>query len=139
MPLTRLSSISLDGATAAASSENGINRAECVLESGTSSRWESEHGEGPQRLELTLAEAVKVYQMTIVWEAASAAEYEVYFSGSDAGDDWVRVFRGSYTAGARTDVVAPEIVMNVKRIRIECLKRTTNYGYSIFEIGLRGV
>jgi endoglucanase Acf2 len=134
-----LSPISLDGATVAASSENGINRAECVLEAGTSSRWESEHGEGPQRLELTLAEAVKVYQMTIVWEAASAAEYEVYFSGSDAGDDWVRVFRGSYTAGARTDVVAPEIVMNVKRIRIECLKRTTNYGYSIFEIGLRGV
>ena len=134
-----LRSVPLDGASASASSENGANAAENVLDGdNAATRWESVHGAGEQWLEITLSEAAEIYQMQIVWEAASAAKYQVYFSSSDNGE-WVRVFDGNYTLGARTDTFSPSEIMSVKRIRIVCTERTTSYGYSIYGISLFGV
>lgn len=134
----QLKEVPLEGATATASSQNGANAAEDVLDGDfTVSRWESVHGEGEQWLEISLAEAVEIYRMQIVWEAASAAEYQVYFSSEDG--DWVQVYAGSYSQGARTDTFAPESIMRVKKIKIVCTRRTTNYGYSIYGLLLFGL
>lgn len=134
-----LRALSLQGAAASASTENGANVAENVLDGDlTATRWESVHGEGVQWLEIVLPEAADVYQMQIVWEAASAAQYRVYFSVSDDGP-WEQVYDGTSTQGARTDIFSPDKIMSVKRIRIECVERTTQYGYSIYEIALFGI
>ena len=132
--------VSLQGAAATASTENGVNTADQLLDGDPTTRWESVHGAAEQWVEIELSEAAEIYQMQIVWEGASAAEYRVYFSDADSGDDsWVQVYSAASTLGARTDTFAPTRIMSVKRIRIECIERTTEYGYSIFEIGLFGI
>ena len=36
--------------------------------------------------------------------------------------------------GKRTDYINPSTVMRIGFIKIECISRTTNYGFSIYEI-----
>lgn len=81
-----LNEADIRGATASASSVEGANGADYAVDGDASTRWESQHGSDniadlfEQELEILLPACVTVYQMKIVWEAASAAEYTVYFS-----------------------------------------------------------
>lgn len=122
--------------TLTASSENGANKAGLAMDGSTGTRWESVHGKDGEWLLLTLDEAVTVYQLQIQWEAASAKEYKIYFSETGEPDSFTEVFHGTFTGRARTDTVTPSSPMRAKYIRIEGISRTTQYGYSIFEIGL---
>lgn len=122
----------IGGATATASSELNGNYAQNAVDGDGNSRWESVHGSDGETLVLALSEQITVYQLRIVWEAASAADYAVYFS--ETGEDWTAVAEVTSSQGARTDTVTVNGIANVKYIKIECRSRTTNYGYSIFEI-----
>ncbi|MDE6677291.1 MAG: hypothetical protein K2K12_06250, partial [Clostridia bacterium] len=62
--------------------------------------------------------------------------FKVYFSDTGKGDDWQQVYHGESSQGARTDSIAPSEVRQVKYIKIEGIRRTTNYGYSIYEVSL---
>lgn len=134
-----LSRISLDGAVATASSELGTNVAQNALDGEADTRWESVHGQDETEFTIRLAETETVYQMQIVWEAASAAEYEVYFSLTGEEDGWTKAYEFSSGTGARTDVVTPDVPMRARYIKIVCKKRATNYGYSVYEINLFGM
>lgn len=126
-------------ATAQASScENATNVAQNAVDGDPLTRWESAQGSDEEWLVVCLSEAVTVYQMRIFWEAASAAEYTVSFSLT--GEDWQQVFAGTFAQnGNREDVITPETVMQVKYIKIEGIRRSTAYGYSIYEIELYSV
>ena len=134
-----LKEININGATATASTANGANTAALAVDGKEGTRWESKHGSDDEWLIIELPQAVTVYQMRIIWEAASAAEYKVYFSDTGKEDDWQQVYHGEYSQGARTDKIAPDEVRQVKYIKIEGLRRTTNYGYSIYEVSLYGL
>lgn len=118
------------------SDNNNDHRKENIVDGDETTRWESQHGEGTQWVEITLPHTVEMWQLRILWEEASAKEYKVYFSESLDGD-WTQVYHGENCPSAaqrRFDLVNPSVVMQVRKIRIECITRTTNYGYSIFEI-----
>ncbi|MDE5722361.1 MAG: discoidin domain-containing protein [Clostridia bacterium] len=119
--------------SASASSEDGANKAGNAVDGDMTTRWESKHGNDGEWLEIELSELTEIYQMKIFWEAASASEYKVSFSETGE-DDWVEVLNASYSGGARTDTFTPTTVMNVKYIRIQGVKRATDYGYSIYEV-----
>lgn len=121
---------------AEASSENGNNTAGNALDGDMTTRWESLHGKDGEWLQIELTDAVIVYQMRIYWEAASAKEYKVYFSETGADGEWTEVYHGNSSQGARTDIISPSEIMRVKYIRIEGISRTTDYGYSVYEIEL---
>ena len=136
VPLVRLNA----KLTASASSEeNGTNTAGKAVDGDLSTRWESAQGKDGEWLQLELAASVTIYQMKIFWEAASAKEYKVYFSETGKEGDWVEVYHGNSSQGARTDAVDPAVIMQTKYIKIVGLSRTTNYGYSIFEVELYGI
>jgi hypothetical protein len=98
-------------------------------------RWESEHGIDNVWVEIVLPRPTELWQLHIAWEAASAKEYKVFFSESAAGEDFTQVAHViSSTGGNRTDTVSPSAVLQVRRIRIQCIARITDYGYSIMEI-----
>ncbi|MDE7329592.1 MAG: discoidin domain-containing protein [Clostridia bacterium] len=143
----KISAISFEGLTlqksditrtakATASSSNGTNTADKVLDGiyNNDGRWESIHQSDNEWLEIELEALTEIYQMRVYWEAASAKEYKVYFS--QTGDGWTEVFHGNYSQGARTDIINPSVIMSAKYIRIEGISRTTDYGYSIYEIEL---
>lgn len=135
-----LTKLDLAGATARASSENNAeNTAQKAVDGDPSTRWESVHGSDGESLLICLPEAVEVYQMKILWEAASAAEYTVSFSLTGEEGSFTRVFEGTFSQGGnRTDTVTPSEIFQTKYILIEGAKRLTAYGYSIFEIELFG-
>ncbi len=120
-------------ATLTASSENGGNRAAHAMDGNTGTRWESKQGSDDEWLLISLEEVVTIYQLRIIWEAASAREYKVYFSETGEDESYVEVFHGEFMGGARTDAVTPTAPMRAKYIRIVGISRTTQYGYSIFE------
>lgn len=124
------------GATVTTNSENGnehvIGR---MMDGNEDTRWESKHGVDDVWVEIALTKAVTVYQLRIKWEAASAAEYKVYFATDDS-KSWQEVAHVQSSSGARTDSVSPSEILPVKYILIQCLRRTTTYGYSIFELSL---
>ena len=100
-------------------------------------RWESEHEVDPQWLEIELASLQEIYRIEIDWETASAAAYEVFFS--EDGEKWTSVFSFSGGTGARTDTVTPSAVFSAGYIRINMTERSTQYGYSVYEVRLYGL
>ena len=124
--------------TATASSyENDGTKAPNAVDGDYNSRWGSQHNDD-EWLKLELSHAVTIYQLKIYWEAASAKEYEVYFSETGEEGDWTKVFDGEFAGGARTDAINPT-VMTAKYILIKGISRTTVYGYSIYEVELYGL
>ncbi len=124
-------------ATASADSVNGNATADKILDGVEDARhrWESEHGIDNVWVEIVLPRPTELWQLHIAWEAASAKEYKVFFSESAAGEDFTQVAHViSSTGGNRTDTVSPSAVLQVRRIRIQCIARITDYGYSIMEI-----
>ena len=123
------------GMTATASSENNPgSKANMAVDGNMSTRWESVHQSDEEWLQIELAVSTLIYQLRIYWEAASAKEYKVYLSQTGDDGDWTEVYFGNYSQGERTDYVTPTTVMSAKYIRIEGISRTTNYGYSIYEL-----
>ena len=72
-------------------------------------------------------------------ETAAAKEYKVYFSETGEEGEWVEVYHGNFSQDFRTDVIEPSVIMQAKYIKIVGISRTTNYGYSIFEVELYGI
>ena len=119
--------------TATASSSNGNeNTPEKAVDGDSETRWESSHNIDSVQLDLSLEEPTVIYQLQVHWEAASAKEYRVLFS--DDGKEWNEVAHVNSNQGQRTDFVTPSIHRKVSFIRIDCISRNTNYGYSIYEV-----
>lgn len=134
-----LQKLDITGAVASASSANGANTAALAVDGDATTRWESQHGSDEEWLVIELPQEISVYQMRILWEAASAAQYSVSFSLTGEDGDWTQVFTGTFSQGGnRSDTVTPDVVMLTKFVRIEGIRRLTGYGYSIFEIELFG-
>lgn len=130
--------IDLSGAVATASSDNKNEHvAGHVTDGDAGTRWESEHEVDPQWLEIELASPQEIYRIEIDWETASAAAYEVFFS--EDGEKWTSVFSFSGGTGARTDTVTPSAVFSAGYIRINMTERSTQYGYSVYEVRLYGL
>lgn len=119
--------------TATASSSNGNeNTPEKAVDGDMETRWESGHNIDSVQLDLSLEEPTIVYQLQVHWEAASAKEYRVLFS--DDGKEWTEAAHVNSNQGKRTDFVTPSIIKKINFIRIDCISRNTNYGYSIYEV-----
>jgi len=72
----------------------------------------------------------------IYWEAASAKDFRI--DESNDGQTWYAVVaKNNMPAGARTDKME-NLPGGARYIRMYGLKRTTNYGYSMFEFEVYG-
>jgi hypothetical protein len=113
------------------SNQGGTLGPEAALDSNISTRWESQQGVDPAWIQIELEKKKLIKGLKISWETASAQEYKVQLSQD--GIKWT----------AMADIIdgkkAEEKVINFKPtetrfIRINGTKRTTKYGYSIWEI-----
>ncbi|MDE6399117.1 MAG: discoidin domain-containing protein, partial [Clostridiales bacterium] len=137
-----LKKVNIEGATAWASSTNNENApnapvADKMLDGidDNEHRWESVHGIDDVEVIITLPHSVELWQLGISWEAASAKEYKVYVSQSESGNGFTEVAHVlSSVGGNRVDSVTPSVIMQARRIKIQCIGRATDYGYSIMEV-----
>jgi endoglucanase Acf2 len=122
------------GKPVTASSSDGANVAAAAVDGSSDTRWESAHGAGEQWLRVDLEKSYDISSVHINWEAAAAATYEIQVS-DDADGPWNTV-KSVTKAGPTVDDVAVEATGRF--VRILGLTRLTNYGYSIFDLGITG-
>lgn len=104
----------------------------------TGTRWESVQGLDNQWVQIDLGDVYDLVSSKIIWEGASAKEYDMLVSGN--GENWTGVGTKTSTTGARTDefyFIAGE-VPGIRYIRLDLKTRTTIYGFSIYEWEIYG-
>lgn len=106
-----------------------------AIDGSNSTRWASGNwGVDPQWLRIDLGESQPLSRVTVNWESAAAKSYEVQVS--DDRQTWRTVW--STTSGNGGLDTASFPATSARYVRINCTQRTTNYGYSIWEVGVFG-
>jgi hypothetical protein len=107
--------------------------AKAVTDGRSDTRWSSEFSD-PQWIAVDLGEAREVSRLMIRWEAAHAKAYAVQVS--DDGKSWKTVHEVKACTGGEEEVrFAP---VTARWVRIHGTARATQYGYSIWELGVYG-
>jgi len=96
-------------------------------------RWSSPFSD-PQWLQIDLGSTATVCGMIIHWETAYASVYEI--NASTDGIHWTRVYRNERGDGHTDDIYFRPL--NARYLRLTGIKRATGWGYSIFEIHIKG-
>ena len=118
----------------ASSVENEDLTQEKSIDNDFLTRWASEYGDLPQWLVLDMGVDNVINTIAIAWEAAAARVYEIQVSLD--GSDWKNICEVS-NGEAGIDIISfPSI--RARYVRIYCIERTTEYGYSIHEVKLFG-
>ncbi|MCO1336578.1 discoidin domain-containing protein [Microbulbifer sp. OS29] len=122
-------------AQATVTTSNEIQSIDNAIDGNRSTRWESAHGGDSAWILLDLGKAEALNTLSIDWEAANAAAYTV--QGSNNSTSWTTLasFNGG-NAGERTDEYA--LSGDYRYVRLYFTKRSTVYGYSIWELNLTG-
>ncbi len=122
--------------TQASSQEWTINnrlQAKSATDGSRSTRWASGNwGTDPQWIRVDLGARTNISRVTVDWEGAFAKAYEVQVS--DDASTWRTVWRtGAGNGGLDTAMFD---TTKARWVRILNTQRGTNYGYSIYEIGI---
>lgn len=124
--------------TVSATSEQGNGSAENAIDNDVKSRWESNHGIDPQTFIIDLGRVKNIKQFNILWEDASAKNYHIQVSTD--GKEYVTVAEaeemGKYQN--RCDTITLNQMTTARYIKIIGTARTTNYGYSIYDMAIYG-
>ena len=118
----------------ATSSESRHYSGEFAFDGDRETRWSSQFADN-QVLTARFGAMCGIRQIVIAWEAACASDYVVELSEDQK--TWKQAAsRTGWTGGTDTIVLAEP--MRAGYMRLRCLKRTTAWGNSIFEIDLFG-
>lgn len=121
------------GSTATASSSLGANTAAKAIDNSRTTRWESEHGIDPSWIQVAFPKSFQLVQTVIDWENAAARRYRVQVSeDGKTWSDWAAIEGGDGGIDSLTGKGHGRFA------RVLGLERTTAYGYSMFELRLRG-
>ncbi|WP_202419780.1 di-heme oxidoredictase family protein [Pseudoduganella guangdongensis] len=127
---TQVSEIALTPVAATTSSaERGDLGASAAIDGNESTRWSSGFSDD-QFLTLDFGASVAINHVRIIWENAHATEYELQVS--DDNRNWSTIKSVQNSQGGTEDWNG---LSGVGRyLRMKGLKRSSQYGYSIFEI-----
>lgn len=114
-----------------ASSEKPVNSAERAFDNNSQTRWESEWKED-QWIQAEFEKRTDLYGMAIRWETAAAFRYEVWTSLDNRDWDKQAVVT-NIIEGAENWIKFPRKT-SARFIRVRCLERLTEWGFSIWEI-----
>lgn len=118
---------------------NGDNSAIKAIDNDISTRWESKWDADPSNLTLDLGKSIDIKQVSIIWEAAGAKEYNIEVS--EDGQKYYSI--AGETDGISYDYKNDNIILSntvtARYIRVNGVKRNTSYGYSIRDIAVYGI
>ncbi len=98
-----------------------------------STRWATPHGQDNKVLTIDLEQVSQISEVNILWEAAYASEFTVEVSIDKL--NWTEVYSGSGTIGEQT---IPLGTTPARFVKINCIKRVTQWGFSIYEVMIYG-
>jgi len=118
---------------AASSSENGGTGPDKAIDGNLSTRWSSAFAD-PQYLLLDLGAAKKITGVKLQWEAAYGKDYQLQVSND--GTTWTTFT--SVVAGDGGVDEFTNLSATGRFLRIYGTKRSSGYGYSLFEVDVFG-
>lgn len=129
--------VNASGVTVTSDSEIGnAGLASFAIDNDVNSRWESKHGVDPVSLTIDLGSVKNIKEVDILWENASASNYNIEVSTD--GANWTPVAEGITGNGGRCDMVTLKNQVSARYVKIYCVSRSTNYGYSIYDMAIFG-
>ena len=111
------------------SSERGDLSAAAAIDHDTTTRWSSGFSDN-ENLTLDFGQSVAINRVNIVWENAHATQYLLQVS--DDKVTWTTIKSVNNSAGGTEDWSGLD--GQGRYLRMQGVKRSTGYGYSIFEI-----
>ena len=105
--------------------------AKLAMDNDKSTRWESTHGFDPGWIEITLKKSKVISSIKIFWETASAKVYKIQISKNGINWNDVAVINDGKKGEER---LIEFTSVKTKYIRIYGEARTTEWGYSIWEL-----
>lgn len=129
-----LSNVAVGAKATSSSEENAGTLTANGVDGNSSTRWGSNHTD-TEWYSIDLGKEYKISSVTINWEAAYAADYDV--AVSDDGSRWTTIVeqRGLSHAGK----VRHPVAASGRHVRLNCLRRATQYGYSFYEFEIGGM
>jgi hypothetical protein len=116
----------------ASSSENTSFTAPNAVDGNTGTRWSSAFGD-PQWVQVDLGATHTISQVALNWETAFATAYQIQTSND--GSTWTTIY--STTAGTG-GVQTLNVTGSGRYVRMNGTARATQYGYSLWELGVYG-
>ena len=120
------------GAKVTASSTQGNLKPENVIDGRDTTRWSSNRTDN-EWITLDLGADKTIGKIVLKWEEAAGKEYAVQVSSD--GENFMEVFRKTDGKRKATETIVIDPV-TARFVRIQGIKRATNYGYSLWEIEL---
>ena len=117
------------------STSTDLQPASWAVDGNLNTRWESIHGQDNKVLTLDLQEEVNISDILINWEGAYAATYNVEISTDSL--QWTQVYSTTSGVAGVTRITLSDTPEG-RYMRINCIKRGTVYGFSIWEIEVYG-
>lgn len=104
-------------------------RGENAVDGNERTRWSSEPKD-PQWLVFDFGKQQEFNTIDILWETAHAKVYEIQISGD--GKKWKTVHREDAGNGEQDTIYIKQ--QKARYVRLYCIERATQWGYSIFEL-----
>ena len=101
-----------------------------AVDGNMNTRWSSQFSD-PQYIIVDMQSVQDFNQINLYWEAAYAVEYEVQISIDKI--NWTSISHVTNGMGGSEKISAQA---SARYVRIYCIKRGTQYGYSLYEIGI---
>ncbi|MCL1943473.1 MAG: glycosyl hydrolase [Candidatus Azobacteroides sp.] len=117
-----------------ASSTTDLQQASLAVDGNPGTRWESRHGEDNKILIIDLQSTAKLTDIIINWEGAYASQYNVEVSTDQSY--WTRIYDTTSGAAGETRITVDNV--DARYIKINCIRRGTVYGFSIWEVEAYG-
>ena len=127
--------LALNKPIVSASASTDLGAAKLAVDGDPATRWESKHGEDNKMLTLDLQKDVAISDILINWEGAYAAQYTVEISTDSV--QWTQVYSTTSGAAGVQRITLSDTPAG-RYLRINCIKRGTVYGFSIWEIEVYG-
>lgn len=117
----------------ASSNESDATRASNAADGNFATRWSSVFSDD-EWIELDFGSSRPMVGATLFWESAYGSAYDVLIS--DDGTNWITAYRERNGDGAVDDIYFGR--RDARYLRIAGVKRATAWGYSLWEVVVRG-
>ncbi|NVM79511.1 CxxC motif-containing protein (DUF1111 family) [Duganella sp. SG902] len=109
--------------------ENGANSAANAIDGKTATRWASAFDDGAW-IQFDFGVKTQVGYMKLLWENAYGKQYNLLVS--DDGNNWTQIRTVTNGRGGTEEFY--NLGVNSRYIRLQGVARSTQYGYSLFEV-----
>jgi len=125
-------SVAVKAVTVTASSATGGNTAAKAIDGDATTRWESAQKDG-EWIQFDFGTKTQIGYLKLTWENAYGKEYSIQVS--DDGQNWYQLRYVADGKGGTEEFM--NLNSNVRYVRINGIKRATQYGFSLFDVAFK--